>query len=238
MLKIVYFDLLKRVSFLRQHYDLTKKIVNTADVVLRREYEMEADLVHKKMKIKIKQINRLKEGETAKSSKHTSEPLIERKPVQQPQRPIQQPEIHHLLQQKLQQHKLIQMQLQQQQQAQQRQQQYIHQMQPQIQQVQQCQPQYKQQNQRKNVANYEDTLTESHFMSSFLFSKPEPVNNNNNNALFSPTNSANTSYMTLNDNLYKSATNYTNLNLNNKSLKFFKSIKNLQAKIQKDEFVF
>ena len=43
-----------------QHYDLTKKIVSCSDINTRKGFEVQADLVHKKMKTKIKQINKLK----------------------------------------------------------------------------------------------------------------------------------------------------------------------------------
>lgn len=42
------------------HYDLTKKIINCADDNKRNEYEIKADYLHRKMKTKAKQINKLK----------------------------------------------------------------------------------------------------------------------------------------------------------------------------------
>ena len=46
--------------FSRNHYDLTKKIINCADDNKRNEYEIKADYLHRKMKTKAKQINKLK----------------------------------------------------------------------------------------------------------------------------------------------------------------------------------
>ncbi len=39
---------------------MTKKIVNCVDLNMRKSYEMQADVTHKKMKAKIRQINKLK----------------------------------------------------------------------------------------------------------------------------------------------------------------------------------
>ena len=44
----------------RQHYDLTKKIMNCLDANKRLEYELKAECLNKKMKAKAKQINKLK----------------------------------------------------------------------------------------------------------------------------------------------------------------------------------
>jgi hypothetical protein len=47
-------------SLVLQHYDLTKKIVSSSNNCERKMFELQADHTHKKMKAKIKQINKLK----------------------------------------------------------------------------------------------------------------------------------------------------------------------------------
>jgi hypothetical protein len=96
----------------------------------------------------------------------------------------------------------------------------------------------------ENESSGGDGFSESKFLVNSCSNMRLNTNNNNNCALFSGENSANTSYMTLNENLYKpSFSSQNNTQKNNKttttkSLIFFKNIKNLQHKIQSDQLVF
>ena len=144
----------------------------------------------------------------------------------------QQSELERQFQQKLQQQQQL-LQLQQKQQLLQDQKQI--QLQQKFQQQQHQHQQHNQVFQHSNETGiFDNVLTESKSINSYS-------NIRNMNNLFSGNNSANTSYMTLNENLYKSTSNYNQTVVNplsNKSLKLLKNIRNLQSKIQNDELMF